>query len=139
MKIIIKMKNISILLILFTCFSVQMSSQVRKPNRAGSHSKLKFEFKEGVHKLNIPGTKSFLSIVIKDRPPKIVSITRTMKGKSYRLRKVNSSNYKIKCACNSEYWEDPKTKQLIGVCEPCSADEDEITGQIEFLGPDMKD
>lgn len=131
------MRTKSVILFLLIFFTVQMNSQVRKPIRSKKNVSVEFEFKEGIQKIMIPGTKSFLSILIKGRNPKLVRITRTTKGKSYRLKKIYSSNYRIECACNSTFWEDPYSKLLIGICEPCKADEDELSGQIEFLGPDM--
>ena len=56
------MRTKSVILFLLIFFTVQMNSQVRKPIRSKKNVSVEFEFKEGIQKIMIPGTKSFLSI-----------------------------------------------------------------------------
>jgi hypothetical protein len=130
------MKTRDILLILLLIFTVQVNSQTRKWISKGKTKAIKFEFKPGVQKLIIPGTRSFLTVEIRGRVPKIVNLSSTSNGKTYKLKRVDRSTCLMKCTCNVDCWINPVTKQYIGICKPCSGDDDEINGQIEFLGPD---
>ncbi len=129
------MKTKSVLLILLIFLTVQVNSQVRKQLRSGKNKGIKFEYKVGDHKLKIPGTKSVLTLHIKGRDLKIVSITRTTNGKTYKLKYDAATNCFLECPCGVECWKDPVTRECICICKPCSGDGDEISGQIEFLSP----
>jgi hypothetical protein len=133
------MKSKSILLILSMFLVVQVNSQTRKPQRLKANNIIKFEFMEGTQKLKIPNTKSVLTLQVKGKNFKIVSINRTTNRKTYKLVKALSESCSKVRNCYIGCWKDPITKQYIRIGKNCNklADGDEINGQLEFLSPDL--
>ena len=127
------MRTKFILLFLGVFFTIQLSCQVRKPTR--NNKRISFQFKDGVQKLKIPGSKSVLILQIKENTQKIVRVSKTVKDTTYQLNRVKPTKCKMRCKCRIDCWKDPKTNGLIGICGTCTADEDELNGQIEFLSP----
>lgn len=100
--------------------TVQINAHVRRPNRSETDKWIEFEFKAGVQKLKIPDSKAVLTLHIKGGNPKIVSITRTTNGKTYKLKHMRQETCFLDCPCGVDCWEDPILKQHICVCKPCS-------------------
>jgi len=128
------MKSKAILLILSMFLTLQANSQVRKPERLQTNKIIKFEFKEGTKKLKIPNSKSVLTLQIKGRNRKIVSIKRTTNRKTYELNKALTEDCFQEKNCYIGCWKDPVTKQHLRIGKNCTrlADGDELNGQIEF-------
>jgi len=113
------MKPLIILFFLSIFISAQLDAQVRKPQRVKNKERIAFEYKKGVHKVDLPGTDSYLTIRIIGKKPVIKSISRTSNGKTYRLKGSNPRTCFLECPCGFECWEDPILKQCICVCKPC--------------------
>ena len=133
------MKIKSILPILLMFLSIQVNAQVRKPQRSETIKLVKFEFKAGRHTIETSNPKSTITIEISRRNSKILSITRNTKKKSYQLKRADKNSCNSRRPCYIGCWKDPITSQYIRVGKNCNqlAEEDELNGQIEFLGPDL--
>ena len=134
------MNKNAIILSLLMFVTVLGYSQNRKATTSERTNTIRFEFKEGIQKIKLPNSSSYLTLDIKGRNLDIVGIRKTVNGKTYRLTQTEFKTCSFKNLCAVSCWKDPKTKQCICVSKLCKGgesvrDDTEINGQLEFLSP----
>ena len=110
----------------------------KKLKKSYDRQKVVFKYERGVHKVKMTGTKSVLTVTVVGRTPKIKSITRTMNGRTYKLKPSGkTATCGWDCPCGIECWEDPILKQSICVCKPCGGGNggSGSGGSAQWIGP----